>query len=285
MDNFFIYTNQSKDKGLAVTKRVKDFLEKSGKKCEIAQFDEPLDKSIRQDSISFHADVPKDTQLCIVLGGDGTMLQAANNVRDLDIPLVGINLGTIGYLTEIDADEIESALKQIIEGNYEIEERMLLSGRKVEENFKNFEALNDIVIARKAAMQIITLKVYVNNQLITTYLADGVIVSTPTGSTGYNMSAGGPIVEPGSHSIVLTPICPHNLASRSIVLASSDRVCIELGSGKADRIQEAEASIDGKFGAGLTTGDKIEIYKSKSVTKILKLNRVSFLDLLHNKLG
>ena len=121
--------------------------------------------------------------------------------------------------------------------------------------------------------------------MLTTYQADGIIVSTPTGSTGYNMSAGGPIVEPKSDTILLTPICPHTLNSRSIVLSSNDKVELELVEGRNGVLQEAEASFDGRYGTKLQTGDRLVVSKSDTTTRILKINEVSFLEILHKKLG
>ena len=284
MDHFLIFTNKSKDTNLEFTHKVTNFLESHGKTCYIAHFEEPGNDTIRPDAVMFRTEIPDKAQCCIVLGGDGTMLQAAVNVREKDIPLLGINLGTMGYLTEIDKNHIDAALQRLIDDDYVVEERMLLSGTKVTGESKEFTALNDIVIARKAAVQVIKLVVYVNDRHLTTYLADGVIISTPTGSTGYNMSAGGPLVAPQSNTLLITPICPHTLTNRSIVLPATEKITIEIGAGKADRIQEAEASIDGHFGASLATGDRIEIKKAEKTSKILRMNQVSFVELLSQKL-
>jgi NAD+ kinase len=285
MDNYLIFTNQSKDKNLEVTNKVKAFLEQHGKHATVARFEEPSDDVDRPDAVSFRTQVPPETDCCIVLGGDGTVLQAAGNVRDMGIPLLGINLGTLGYLAEIDTNRIPDALERLIDGDYLIENRMLLSGRTLFGNYLDFEALNDIVIARTAAMQVISLRVFVNGKYLTTYTGDGVIISTPTGSTGYNMSAGGPLVEPGATTILLTPICPHTLNSRSIVLSGNARIEIELGAGKVGRKQDAEASIDGRFGTSMVTGDRIEITKSERTTRIIRLTQVSFLEILNRKLN
>lgn len=284
MDHFLIFTNKSKDTNLEFTHKVTNFLESHGKTCYIAHFEEPGNDTTRPDAVMFRTEVPDKAQCCIVLGGDGTMLQAAVNVREKDIPLLGINLGTMGYLTEIDKNHIDEALQRLIDDDYEVEERMLLSGTKVTGEAQEFTALNDIVIARKAAVQVIKLVVYVDDRHLTTYLADGVIISTPTGSTGYNMSAGGPLVAPQSDNLVITPICPHTLTNRSIVLPATEKITIEIGAGKADRIQEAEASIDGHFGASLVTGDRVEIRKAAKTSKILRMNQVSFVEILSQKL-
>ncbi|WP_026504641.1 NAD(+)/NADH kinase [Butyrivibrio sp. NC3005] len=284
MKKFFLFTNQSKDKNFEVSSKVKHFLEQNGKECEIAHFDDTCKTLDRPDARFYKTDIPKDTDLCIAIGGDGTMLQAARNCRKLEIPLLGINMGTVGYLTEVDLEHMEEALTRVIEGKYTIEKRMMLKGF-IKGKEECTEALNDIVIARAAALSVITLSVYVNDRLLTTYQADGIIVSTPTGSTGYNMSAGGPIVEPKSDTILLTPICPHTLNSRSIVLSSNDKVELELVEGRNGVLQEAEASFDGRYGTKLQTGDRLVVSKSDTTTRILKINEVSFLEILHKKLG
>ncbi|WP_026507607.1 NAD(+)/NADH kinase [Butyrivibrio sp. MC2013] len=286
MNRFLIFTNQSKDKDLEVTGMVCNYLRERGKEAIVASFKDPLPCSgSKSDNMYYITDMPDNVDCCIVLGGDGTVLQAAANVKDRGIPILGINLGTLGYLAEIGRDKITDALDKLLAGDYSVEERMMLSGKPLYGEERHFDALNDIVITRKGIMQTISLNVYVNDKFLTTYSGDGVIISTPTGSTGYNMSAGGPIVEPGSSIILLTPICPHTLSNRSIVLSGSDKVMIELGSGKASSRQEAEASIDGRLGASMETGDRLEIYRSRMSVQMIRMNRVSFLEILNQKLN
>ena len=152
-----------------------------------------------------------DCDMAIILGGDGTLLQAATDLGDKDIPFLGINLGTLGFLAEVNVSDIEDALDKLIAGEYEIENRMMLYGRSFsgEEEKDNARALNDIVITRKGSLEIINFNIYVNGQFLHKYHADGIIVATPTGSTGYNLSAGGPVVEPKANLILISPICPH----------------------------------------------------------------------------
>lgn len=196
-------------------------------------------------------------------------------------------MGTLGFLTEVNKDGIKSALEKLIREEFTIEKRMMLLGRSYEaENVKDeTRALNDIVITRRGSLQIINFNIYVNGQLLHRFHGDGVIVATPTGSTGYSLSAGGPIVEPKAELILLTPICPHSMHNRSIVLSSKDRVTVEIESSRDGETQEVEAIFDGCHKVLLRTGEKIEIRKSKKTTGIVKLSQVSFLEVLHRKLS
>ncbi|MCR4904292.1 MAG: NAD(+)/NADH kinase [Butyrivibrio sp.] len=283
MEHFFIITNRSKDADFEETNYIRDFLEKNGKKCDIAEYSDAAKCDNSLENRAYATAVPDGVDCCIVLGGDGTMLQAARNVIDRDIPLLGVNLGTLGYLAEVEKNSVESALKQILAENFEIEDRMMLYGETTG-GITDY-ALNDIVIARGSAIQVINLNIYVNGLFLTSYHADGVIMATPTGSTGYSMSAGGPIVEPSAEMILMTPICPHTLNTRSIILSQDDNVTVEIGSGRAGSVLEVEATFDGSKNLTLKTGDKIEITKASKTTRILKLNKVSFLEALHGKLN
>ncbi len=164
---------------------------------------------------------------------------------------------------------------------------MMLKGRAILSDGSTQEgwALNDIVISRSGSLQIIKFHIYVNGQFLHDYQADGMIVTTPTGSTGYNLSAGGPLVEPRAKLIVLTPICPHSLNQRSIVLSPEDVVEIEIPAGREERVQTVEASFDGSHVIPLSTGDKIRIVRSEKVTDFIRLNQVSFLEVLHRKMS
>ena len=278
MEKFCIVTNRSKDKNLALTQHIKQFLEDRGKTCVIAsekKEEDPLLITRKHLSV-----IPEDTELCIVLGGDGTMLQAARSIAYLDIPLVGVNLGTMGYLAEVEASTIDDALIRIIEGQYEIEDRMMLRGSV--EGKKDY-SLNDIILTRYQDISTIGYNVYVNDQFLCSYFADGLIVSTPTGSTGYNMSAGGPIIEPSADMILVTPVCPHTLNSRSLVFSPGTRIVVELRKGRDGKNKKAIASFDGSGTLLMRSGDCLEIKKSKKTTKILKLGKDSFLDIISKK--
>ncbi|WP_026522173.1 NAD(+)/NADH kinase [Butyrivibrio sp. VCB2001] len=279
MDKFCIVTNRVKDKDLKVTNHIKNYLEKRGKKVVIAteksEEEDPLFITRKHLSI-----IPEDTDLVIVLGGDGTMLQAARSVAYQDIPLVGVNLGTMGYLAEVEEAGIDDALDRILKGWYEIEDRMMLRGAL--EGKKDY-SLNDIIVTRYQGIATIGYNIFVNDQFLCSYYADGLVVSTPTGSTGYNMSAGGPIIEPSANMILVTPICPHTLNSRSLVFSPNTKIDVELLPGRDGNPMTAISSFDGSGTLLMHTGDKIEIKMSKKTTKILRLNKVSFLDVISKK--
>lgn len=284
MEHFFLITNEHKDPGLKVTAQIERFLKQHGKKCSI-QIKGPDDTA--KDCYTDSTRIPEDVDLVLVLGGDGTMLQAARDIMDRDLPLLGVNLGTLGYLAEVEKSGLEDALKQLIEDRYSIEERMMLSGRIQKDGqwLDEEYALNDIALTRKGSLQIIHFDISVNGLFLREYGADGILVATPTGSTGYNLSAGGPIVEPGARILLMTPICPHTLHSRSIVLSPDDEIDISVGEDRDGRRQSVEVAIDGGHHVELSTGDRIRIRRADRTTRIMKLNRVSFLEVLHKKMN
>ena len=217
MDRFYIITNSDKDK-------------KHHKNCEVQQAE-------RKHEGSFHYTdpdkVPDDTQCIIVLGGDGTLLQAARDVVHKEIPLLGINLGNLGFLAEVNQTSLYSALDQLMADDYEVEERMMLEGRvyRGRKLIGQDIALNDIVIGRDGHLRVVRFKNYVNDVYLNSYNADGIIISTPTGSTGYSLSAGGPIVSPNAAMTIMTPIAPHTLNTRSIIFPAQDVITVEIGKG------------------------------------------------------
>ena len=267
MKIFHIYTNLLKDTGGETTAYIRNYLEERGCICK-----DQVDGTVEG---------------IIVLGGDGTMLRAAGEYLGRHIPMIGVNLGTLGYLAEVEQDQIETALDSLIADKYEVESRMMLSGIPViaGESMAPMIALNDIVITRKGALHVINFNIYVNGQLLSTYNADGMIISTPTGSTAYNLSAGGPIVEPKARLILMTPVCSHTLVNdRTIILSEDDVIDVEIGRFKQDEEQEVDASFDGRHTVNLNEGDKIRIIRSDKATKIMKLSKVSFLDTLQKKM-
>lgn len=282
MEAFYIITNPTKDIDLKTAHFIRDYLEGKGKKCVVDAGDEKNLKEGYTDKSKVDADI----DCVIVLGGDGTMLQAAVDLSERDIPFLGINLGTLGFLAEVNVSDIESALDQLLRGEYQIENRMMLYGLSYQNDTikDNARALNDIVITRKGSLQIIYFNIYVNGQFLHRYHADGIIVATPTGSTGYNLSAGGPIIDPKASMILITPVCPHSMHNRSIVLSPEDEITVEIESGREGNVQEVEAIFDGSHKVALSTGEKIEIKRSDKTTGIVKLSQVSFLEILHRKM-
>lgn len=277
MKRFFLITNEAKDPEHRYTGEITAYLKAHGAKVAGEVSGEMAER----------VEFPAEIDCVIVLGGDGTLLKAARDIVEYEIPLIGVNLGTLGYLAEVEISNIESALEKLIRGEFTKEERMMLAGSvyyKEKEEENNF-ALNDIVISRCGSLQILQFDIYVNDRFLNSYSADGMIVATPTGSTGYNLSAGGPIVEPGAQLLLLTPICPHTLNTRSIVLSPEDEVTIEIPAGREQSVQTVEASFDGTHKVTLKTGDKIVIRKASGTTGILKLNTESFLEILHKKMS
>ena len=287
MRHFLVYTNRHKDKNLVLTKKICDYLRQKGQKATVKTEEGDFKERISTDTDDIPADIPRDVDCMIVLGGDGTVLQAARETKKLHIPIIGVNLGTLGYMTEIEPANLKESLDRLIAGDYEQESRMMLNGKAYLSDGRTEEgwALNDIVITRSGSLQIIQFNIYLNGQFLNDYKADGMIITTPTGSTGYNLSAGGPLVEPRAKLIVLTPICPHSLNQRSIILSPEDVIEIEIPQGREGRIQTVEASFDGTHVIPLETGDRIRIVQSEKITEFIQLNQVSFLEVLHKKMS
>ncbi len=280
MKNFFVITNVNKDVGLKVTQSIQSYLELKGAKCQI--FSDNLWVCEDENMLS----IPKDTECILVLGGDGTMLQAARKNLNTDIPMIGINMGTKGYLTEIEVSGLYEALDCLLNNQYHVESRMMLSGviYKAGQETQPMCALNEISITRKGSLAVIHYNVFVNGKLLKVYNGDGIMVSTPTGSTGYNLSAGGPIATPQAELMLLTPICPHTFNTRTVILSPYDVVEIEIAHGRDGQVQEVEVNFDGNYKEILYSNDRVVIKKSDATTKIVKLSEESFLEVLHSKM-
>lgn len=283
MDRFYIITNSDKDPKLEITESIAQYLGRHNKVCCVQQ-------ALRKVKGPYHYTdperIPDGTECIIVLGGDGTLLQAARDVVHKGIALLGINLGNLGYLAEVDKQTLYPALDQLMSGDYEVEERMMLSGRvyRGEELIGEDIALNDIVIGRDGHLRVVRFKNYVNDEYLNSYNADGIIVSTPTGSTGYSLSAGGPIVSPNAAMTIMTPIAPHTLNTRSIIFPAEDVITVEIGKGRHCDCEKGIASFDGDTFIPMITGDRIEIRQANVKTKILKLNHLSFVEVLRRKM-
>lgn len=272
MRTFYIVTNQEKDKEQRLGKRMKHYIELKGGKCGIA---------------TGGGEIPGDTECVFVLGGDGTLIRAARESSGQDIPCIGVNLGHLGYLCELEEENVYAAIDQIMQNSYIIEERMMLYGSPITKKMGKMpgkRALNDIVISRKGAMQLLELIVYINGEYLNTFRADGIIIATPTGSTGYSMSAGGPIVDPKASMILITPINSHNLNAKSIVVGAEDDIMIEMRGRQTGREERAEVNFDGEQSVEFAPGDSIAIHASEQKVKILKLSQISFLEILRKKM-
>lgn len=283
MDKFYIITNNDKDKDFQITNEIVSYLKKNGKKCQVQQAERKLEEAYHYTNPEL---IPEGTQCILVLGGDGTLLQAARDVVYRKIPMLGINLGTLGFLAEVDRQSIHAALDKLIADDYEIEERMMLTGTvwHGDKIIGQDIALNDIVIGREGPLRVVRFKNYVNDVYLNSYNADGIIIATPTGSTGYSLSCGGPIVSPNAAMTLMTPIAPHTLNTRSIIFPEEDVITVELGEGRRQVQEQGLASFDGDTEIPIVTGDRIVIQKASASVKILKLNHLSFVEVLRQKM-
>jgi NAD+ kinase len=227
------------------------------------------------------SDLPGQVDVIVVLGGDGTLLGVARAVGALGVPILGVNLGGLGFLTATTLDEMMPALEAFLAGRMVIEERMMLAAR-VRRNAAaggEFLALNDVVIMKSAMSRIIDLSVAVDGEPATAYRADGLIIATPTGSTAYSLSAGGPILFPTMDAVVLTPICSHTLTNRPIVLPGTQRIEVTLLSS-----QEIVLTVDGQVGFGLRERDSVEVARAASRIRLVRFPHKHFFSVLRTKL-
>ncbi|MBR2527558.1 MAG: NAD(+)/NADH kinase [Blautia sp.] len=284
MKKFLIITNPSKDQGLQLTETIARYITSNGCSCQTMIAHKKKDSSFRYTDPSL---IPEDTDCIMVLGGDGTMLQAARDVVQLSMPLIGVNLGNMGFLAEVDRKSLYSALDKLMRDSCEMEERMMLSGEvyRGEEKLGEDIALNDITISREGNhLRVVRLINYVNGEYLTNYQADGIVVATPTGSTGYSLSVGGPIVSPNAEMMIMTPIAPHTLTARSIVLPSQDVVTVELGPGRHQDVEKGLVCFDSDTVINMVSGDRVIIRKAALKTRIIRLNRLSFVEVLRQKM-
>jgi NAD+ kinase len=227
-------------------------------------------------------EVADGVDLMLVLGGDGTLLSVARLVEETDIPLLGINLGSLGFLTELGIDELFGSLEQVLQGNCHVEERVRLSVRLIRggEEFGSYKVLNDVVINKGALARIIDLEALVDGVPVTNYKADGLIVGTPTGSTAYSLAAGGPIIEPTLDVIVISPICPHTLTNRPLVVPGSSEIDLRLSSDSG----EVYLTLDGQEGTQMEQNDQVLIRASGRRVRLVRTGQRSFFDVLSTKL-
>ncbi|HNQ45516.1 MAG TPA: NAD(+)/NADH kinase [Syntrophorhabdus sp.] len=226
--------------------------------------------------------VGEGAKLIVVLGGDGTLLSVARNLKGKDVPILGVNLGGLGFLTEISPEEFPEMLERVISGDYDISQRIMLSVTVKREKEKVFEfaVLNDAVITKDALARIIDIETHVNGEYLTTFKSDGLIFSTPTGSTGYSLAAGGPILYPSMKNIIVTPICPHMLTNRPIILPEKVNIKAILKS----KDEKVVLTLDGQIGFPLEFGDEMLIKESSHVVSLVKSSSKGYFEILRTKL-
>lgn len=280
MKHIGIVPNLFKDKDLEVTLKITNWFNQQGIKPYIA---DKIAHQIEGETVAVREE--ELYELCdglIVIGGDGTILGVAEAASIRDIPILGINLGRLGFLADIEPYEIEQALERLISKQYEIEERMMLRATIIgtDGNKNVFHALNDVNVTRGSFSRLVEFEICVNDELSDIYPADGVIVATPTGSTAYNLSAGGPIMVPQASAYVVTPICPHTIYSKSVILCDKDKVRIKT----LEETKDMALSLDGKLKMYLTSQDEVYIERSPYVAKLIKISDRKFFEILREKI-
>jgi NAD+ kinase len=262
-----------------ITKKLANWLKEKGVEVYV---EKELGKKIRHPNSVDRKDIPELVDVILVFGGDGTFLGVARLACKFGTPILGINLGGLGFLTEVTVDELYPMMERIIDGDYEVENRQMLitSIRRGGKNIGTYEVLNDVVINKGAVARIIDLAIYIDDSHVTTYRADGIILSTPTGSTAYSLSAGGPIVHPRIPVTIITPICPHTLTNRPLVVSSEMKVEIKITTQEPDTY----LTLDGQIGVRLKTGDIIEVKRTDTTVKLIKSPFRDFFTILKTKL-
>ena len=238
-------------------------------------------QQLGQTSPIYREEIAKHSDMLIILGGDGTLLYGARIVGESQVPIFGVNLGSLGFLTEISLPELYTSLEKVIAGNFSLEDRMMLHATFEDRGKKNFySVLNDVVIHKGDIARIITLEVTIDGAFLTTYRGDGLIIATPTGSTGYSLSAGGPIVHPSLSMIILTPICPHTLTDRPIIVPDSSIIEITLKAGD----ENVRVTFDGQVGAGFAEEKRVVVTKSERQMRLVSPSERDYYDVLRSKL-
>lgn len=271
--------NSGKPKALIVARELIPQLEQKG--LEVCIEPRVATHLGREDLAIPFEEYPQKVDILFVFGGDGTILGIARDFSSYNIPILGINLGTLGFLSEAEPDDLPQVIESICLQQYQLEERMMLEAELIRngDRIASWTALNDVGIAKGSYSRMITCKVFLGSNVLNTFFGDGLIISSPTGSTAYSMSAGGPIVAPNMSALLITPVCPHSLTARPIILSPDEEITIEVSATH----QEIGLSIDGQIGHELHVFDKIIIRKSAHTTKLMKWKDRTFFDVIRNK--
>ncbi len=281
MKGIGLVPNWQKDNTALVVEKIRDFFRQRDIPLHTAgtgQSDFFADRSLAEGLQGW----PELVELIIVVGGDGTILRAARDLVHWQIPILGINVGYKGFLAEIEVEQMERYLQYVVAGQYDFRERMMLEAVVMRDNavLADYLALNDIVVSRGPFSRIIKLDTYINNDFLESYSGDGVVVASPTGSTGYSLSAGGPIVNPALELLVITPICPHSLYNRSVIVTGSEKIELRVRTRQAQVVLTA----DGQVGFALEDGDSVVVSRATQKVKLVRFADNSFYRLLHQKL-
>ena len=271
MKRFYLHSNPSRDEGYVLRSQVERLLSEGGAACYTSDiYDRP----------------PADTECVIVLGGDGTLLRTVRRFNDLKVRYIGINTGHLGYLAAGGASAIPHIAECLLNDDYVVEPRMEIYARVLRDgrSIARHRALNEILVGRNYAGKIVSLNVYLNDQMLTSYRCDGLIVATPTGSTAYSFSAGGPIVEPTARLFVITPVASHSLNNRSLILSPGERLTVEIVGKPGSSHNDYLVSFDGDKHVPLQPGDRVEIAEANCSADLIKLKERSFVETLRSKI-
>ncbi len=281
MKKILLNPNPLRDINLDCTKKVAAFLKENGVETYISG--EISGASETGAQICDFDSAAKSAEMIISFGGDGTLLHTANRVADIGVPVLGINIGRIGYMAELESNEL-SYLRNILDGNYKVEERMMIdvSVKRNDHVLYNKIGLNDAVVLKTGIIMTADMDIYADNMFISRYSGDGVIIATPTGSTAYSLSAGGPIIDPMSRNITITPVCTHALTAKPIVLSYKRVINIVPQNPQNAAIC---VSVDGDSGVELRHGDILTIRTSEKVTRLIHVKNTNFYDVLYSKLS
>ena len=281
MKKILLNPNPLRDINLDCTKKVVAFLKENGVETYISG--EISGASETGAQICDFDSAAKSAEMIISFGGDGTLLHTANRVADIGVPVLGINIGRIGYMAELESNEL-SYLRNILDGNYKVEERMMIdvSVKRNDHVLYNKIGLNDAVVLKTGIIMTADMDIYADNMFISRYSGDGVIIATPTGSTAYSLSAGGPIIDPMSRNITITPVCTHALTAKPIVLSYKRVINIVPQNPQNAAIC---VSVDGDSGVELRHGDILTIRTSEKVTRLIHVKNTNFYDVLYSKLS
>lgn len=226
-------------------------------------------------------EIPSKADLIIVLGGDGTLLSVARLTHPFDVPILAVNLGSLGFLTEVSLPDMYGTLEQVLKGESSIEQRMLLNACLLRDGvtLQNNFALNDVAINKNSA-RLVNIEVHVNGQYMTSYRADGLIIATPTGSTAYSLSAGGPIIHPSMNALLLNPICPFTLTNRPIVIPNQSVLQVKL----ITEAEEVQVTVDGQTGYSMFSNDVLEIKQGPTPVSLIQAKGKNYYQVLRQKL-
>lgn len=276
-----IMPNLIKDENLKTTRKVIKWFEKN--EFEILITPDVAQELNRMDLGISEGELFKTSDCVVVLGGDGTLLSVAQKAAIEEVPIIGVNLGRVGFLTDIEKETALISFERLITKDYHLEKRMMLKIEIISEGYEpqNFIALNDVSVTRDSYSRVLDYSIHINGEYADVYPADGVIVATPTGSTAYSLSAGGPIVDPRANIILITPICPHTIYSRSIIVSERDLVEIIVPTLQGGSVG---VSIDGQKVYSIKEGDIIRVSKSNYTSQLLKISDHGFYDILRNKI-